>query len=325
MPTVISASRRTDIPAFFTPWLLHRLRAGFVMVRNPRNPLHVMRVSLAPEDVIATVLWSRDYGRLLPHLDEIDDRGLRPCFQFTFTGYGPSLEARTPPWDRVHPQFELLAQRYGRQRVVWRYDPIVIGSEHHAGWHVDQFSRLASILSPSVSDAVISFLDLYPSARNGLAAVHTMTGETFSPPLQQERIALAGRLVQAGAEAGIRVRACCEPDLVQAGVIGAARCIDPEMIRAAAGNAAVELNDAPTRKGCGCVFARDIGAYHCCAHGCVYCYANESPEAGKANALQVHAHANHLGDGDIQQQAPPRKRKAPEQLELRGMMRRKPT
>ena len=93
---ILSASRRTDIPAFFTPWLMQRIRAGVVMVRNPRNPAHVMRVSLLAHDVIAVVFWSRNYGPLIEHLDEIDDRGLRPIFQFTFTGYGPPLELRSP-------------------------------------------------------------------------------------------------------------------------------------------------------------------------------------------------------------------------------------
>jgi hypothetical protein len=322
---IVSASRRTDIPAFFTPWLMHRLREGFVMVRNPRNPLHVMRVSLAPGDVIATVFWSRDYGRLSAHLDEIDDRGMHPCFQFTFTGYGAPLEARTPSWSTALGQFQLLAKRYGPRRVVWRYDPIVIGSGHGPGWHLDQFSRLASELSGCVSDAVISLLDLYPSARKGLMAAHEATGETFAPPTMQQRVELARSLVQAGAAAGMRVRACCEPELVEAGAIAAARCIDPEMIRAAAGDSGLELKEAPTRKGCGCVFARDIGVYHCCAHGCVYCYANETPEVALAHASEVQATANHLGAGDLQEQAPQRKRKGAEQLVLRGMAHRKRT
>jgi hypothetical protein len=305
---IISASRRTDLPAFFTPWLMGRVRAGEVMVRNPRNPQHVMRISLAPADVVAVVFWSRDYGKLLAHLDELDDRGLRGCFQFTFTGYGELMEPRVPSLTRAAEQFEALAARYGRQRVVWRYDPVVFGSEHDEAWHLRQFRYLASVLGPCVTDVVLSFLDRYPSARRGLESLGAATGESFGAPSFAQRCALASELAAIGAERGLRVRACCEPDVVGAGAIAAARCIDPELIRAVAGDTA-QLKDAPTRKGCGCVWARDIGAYHCCAHGCVYCYANASPEAGLRGATQAEPAANHLGAGELCEQRPERKKR----------------
>ena len=301
---IISASRRTDIPAFFTPWLMSRIRAGFVLVRNPRNAEHVMRVSLAVEDVIAIVFWSRDYGRLLGHLAELDDRGFRPCFQFTLTGYGSPMELRAPSIDRTLGQFEQLARRYGRDRVVWRYDPIVIGSRHDAAWHIDHFRQLAAPIAASASNAVVSFLDLYPSARRGLAWVTQTSSETFHAPPLAQRIEMAGELAAIGAKLGMRVRACCEPDVAASGTIQPAACIDREMIRVVSGLPSIELKAAPTRKGCGCVLVRDIGAYQSCAHGCVYCYANESPEQGLARSREVDPGANHLGVGDLLENKP---------------------
>lgn len=294
---------------------MQRIRAGFVMVRNPRNPEHVMRVSLAADDVIAIVFWSRDYGRLLPYLDEIDARELRPCFQFTLTGYGAPLELRGPSEEQGIDQFRKLSARYGSRRVIWRYDPIVMGSRHDATWHLSRFEELARRLAGVSSDAVISFLDMYASARRGLAAVAEATGERFDAPTLEERIELAGKMVAIGVEHGMRVRICCEPDVAASAVIEPARCIDPELIQEIAGAAVLNLRAAPARKGCGCVFARDIGAYHCCAHGCVYCYANDSPEAGLDNARKVDASANHLGAGDIAEQKPP-SRKGAQQLRL---------
>ena len=314
---IFSASRRTDIPAFFTPWLMERIRAGFVMVRNPRNAAHVMRVSLASDDVVAMVFWSRDYGRLLPHLSEIDDRGLRPIFQFTFTGYGAPLERDSPPLGRVLGQFEQLAARYGRERVVWRYDPIVCSDARSANWHVGRFEGYAAQLDRVSGGCVLSFLDLYPSTRRALAAIADRTAEQFVAPTLEQRIALSRELTLRGEAAHLKVSLCCEPDVAAHG-LRPARCIDPDLVRAVAADPMLEFKDAPTRKGCGCVHARDIGAYHSCAHGCEYCYATETPEIGQANAKAVSVSANHLGQGDIEEAIPPRRTKG-QQLALPGV------
>lgn len=288
------------------PWMMTRVREGFVMVRNPRNPLQVMRVSLRAEDVAAVVWWSRDYGRLIDHLDELDGAGLRGIFQFTLTGYGPPLEPGGPSADEAFGQFETLSARYGPRRVVWRYDPILLGSGHSHAWHLKQFDLLAARLQGCVRDVAISFLDWYPSARAGLREVTSSTGESWPVPDLRERGELARELVAIGRERGMRVRACCELDVVQAGAIEGAHCIDAEVIQGIAGPF-VALKSAPTRKGCGCVHARDIGAYHSCPRGCAYCYANSSPAAGRAGASQVDPRSNHLGGGDLQESAPVRR------------------
>jgi len=314
---VVSASRRTDIPAFFMPWMIHRVRAGFVMVRNPRNPAHVLRVSLRAGDVAAVVWWSRDYGPLIERLDELDGFGLRGLFQFTLTGYGPPLEPAGPDVSSAADQLATLAARHGPDRVVWRYDPIVIGSVCTRAWHVAHFARLAARLQGATREAVISFVDPYPSTRTALRAIGERTGDTWPAPSLEERVGLARELAAIGADHGMRVRACCESDLVEAGAVQGARCIDAERIRAIAGPDVV-LKEAPTRKGCGCVHARDIGAYHTCPRGCAYCYANASPEAGRAGAREVDCRGNHLGPGDLEESLPKRRARSG-QLPLAGL------
>ena len=301
-PIVISASRRTDIPAFFSRWWMERVRAGHVMVRNPRNTKQVLRVSLLPDDVAAVVYWSRDYGRLLPWLPELDERGLVPCFHLTLNDYGPPLELRTPPFERVVEQLAALADRYGPDRVNWRYDPIVFGSRHDAAFHLEQFERLASAVAPYARRCIVSFLDPYPSARRELAAVTQATGETFDPPSATTRRALAQRLVPLARARSLALTACCETDI--ADLIPPARCIDPDILVPFMRGDPGLLRSSPTRKGCGCSFARDIGAYQMCGHGCVYCYANESPDAGLRNVRSVPLLANHLGPGDIEPSKP---------------------
>jgi hypothetical protein len=282
---------------------MERVRAGHVMVRNPRNAKQVLRVSLLPDDVAAVVYWSRDYGRLLPLLPELDDRGLAPCFHLTLNDYGPPLERRAPSFERVVEQLAALADRYGPDRVIWRYDPIVIGSRHDTAFHAEHFDRLASATAPHARRCVVSFLDRYPSTRRELASVSRATGETFDPPSASTRRAVAERLAALARDHGLSLTACCEVDV--ADLIPPARCIDPDLLtHFMRGNPDI-LRASPTRKGCGCVFARDVGAYHMCGHGCAYCYANESPEAGLRNAQSAEPSANHLGrGGDIEPSKP---------------------
>ncbi|OQB13949.1 MAG: hypothetical protein BWY17_02647 [Deltaproteobacteria bacterium ADurb.Bin207] len=274
---------------------MHRVREGRVLVKNPRNPRQVLDVSLRPNDVIAVVYWSRDYRRLLPHFPELEDRGLRPCFHLSLTGYGPPLEQRGPDVDTVLEQFERLAKRYGPSRTVWRYDPIILGSRHHEDFHEAHFASLAERIAPLVRCGIISFLDPYPSTKRGLKALEAAGYERWETPSFEQRKRLAARLVAVGKQHKLSVFACCEADLSEQ--IAPARCIDPEWIASFTSVPASAMRMAPTRKGCGCAFARDIGAYHTCGHGCVYCYANESPEAGLRHARQIKARSPHLGTG----------------------------
>lgn len=283
---------------------MHRVRQGNVLVRNPRNPKHIIDVSLRPQDVIAVVYWSRDYGRLLPHLPELDDRGLLPCFHLTLTGYGPPLELRGPSVDTVIDQFAHLANRYGADRIAWRYDPIILGSRHGFPFHEDNFGSLATRIAPLARRCIVSFLDPYPSTRRELAAIEATGLERFDRPSLSLRRGLAARLFSIAKAHGLSISACCEMELGD--VIVPARCIDSNWIGTFADAPPTAFRASPTRKGCGCAFARDIGAYQTCGHGCVYCYANESPDLGLRNARAVQSEANHLGEGTLEPQAPVR-------------------
>ncbi len=283
---------------------MNRVRQGNVLVRNPRNPKHVIDVSLRPQDVIAVVYWSRDYGRLLPHLPELDERGLSPCFHLTLTGYGPPLELRGPSADAVIDQFARLAERYGPDRIAWRYDPIVLGSRHGVSFHEDNFEVLAIRIAPFARRCIVSFLDPYPSTRRELAAIEATGLERFDSPVLSLRRGLAARLVRIAKDHGLSISACCEVELGD--LIAPARCIDADWIGTFTHAPPTAFRSSPTRKGCGCAFARDIGAYQTCGHGCVYCYANESPDVGLRNARAVQPEANHLGEGTLEARAPVR-------------------
>ena len=135
MPAVISASRRTDIPAFYGEWLLGRLRAGFVEVRNPYNPKQVKRVSLRAQDVDCLVLWTKNPDPLAGRLDELEKLCPRFYFQYTLNDYPRELEPSLASAAERIKTFTALAARLGPERVVWRYDPVIVSSHTDAGYH----------------------------------------------------------------------------------------------------------------------------------------------------------------------------------------------
>lgn len=124
---VISVSRRTDIPAFYSEWFMNRVRDGYVRWVNPFSRL-VHRISLRPEDVIAFVLWSKNYAPLLPYLDELDASGYRMLFHFTINGLPKAFEPRVPDAAEMVKCAHSLSRRYGPDPVLWRYDPVLMSS-----------------------------------------------------------------------------------------------------------------------------------------------------------------------------------------------------
>ena len=270
-PLLISASRRTDLPAFHLPWFLARVRAGFCHWVHPYNA-SVSRISLAPEDVSAIVFWTRHPGALLPHLDELRER-YALAFQVTINGYGPPLETHNPPASKAVADLERLADRAGVDGVLWRYDPIVLGGGLDAREHVRRFRALAERLEGVTRRCTFSFVDFYGKTERNLARLEREEGTHFDRPGLEEKRALAQELAGIAARHGIDLRSCCDDSLLGEGV-GKSRCVDPEVMEAVRGADLVPApRAAPTRKDCGCVRSVDVGTYDTCSFGCAYCYA----------------------------------------------------
>ena len=274
---IVSASRRTDIPAFYGEWLLNRLRQGVVLVRNPFNPLQVSRVNLDPQQIDCIVFWTKNPAPLLPRLPEIDRLGYRYVFQFTITACDRSLERHVPAKDERLNTFRTLAERIGPERVLWRFDPILFTRSQGLGLLLREFSDLAAKLRGYTRQCTVSFLSLYAKCRRNLAGVDLLI------PEDQERMAFVRRLVEIAAESDIGLRACCDPFLNEQCGIEAARCIDDRLLTTILGHLVRISKDRGQRPGCGCIASIDIGAYNTCPHGCRYCYANVSERAVTAN------------------------------------------
>jgi hypothetical protein len=278
-PAIVSASRRTDVPAFHARWFVNRVRAGYCHWVHPYTA-RVQRVSLAPQDVLAIVFWTRNPGPVMPHLPELTGRGFSILFQFTITGLGPPVESHNPPLARSLSRLEELAARLGPQAVLWRYDPIVLSPSLTPALHVERFSQLASRLEGMTRRCTFSFVDFYGKTERNLGRVEAQTGERFRRPAAGEKIRLARELGAIAAAHGMSFLSCCDDSLL-GGPVGKSRCVDPEAVRAIRGGALPDLPARPTRKDCGCVRSVDIGSYDTCAFGCAYCYAVSGPAAAR--------------------------------------------
>ena len=283
-PAVISASRRTDLPAFHTPWLLQRLRDGRCEVRNPFNGT-VRAVDLRPEAVLALVLWTRDPRPLLPHLDELAERGHPLLFLVTLNDYPAHLEPRLAPVDDVVGALHELRERLGPDAVVWRYDPVILADAMDPAWHLHHASGLAGRLAGATDQCIASWVDAYRKTERNLLPALDREGQALWPEDEERDRGLARDLCAALGAHGIGLTLCCEPALVQ-DAVPAASCVDPARLSRLAGRE-VRLPRRPTRPWCGCHASIDIGAYDTCPRGCVYCYANASPEAGRRGAARL--------------------------------------
>lgn len=276
---IISASRRTDLPSCYFEWFLHRLKEEYVLVRNPRNPRQISRVSLSPEVVDGIVFWTKNPASMLGYLGELEK--YRYYFQFTLTAYGPEAEPGLPSKNKtIIPAFRQLSREIGRERVIWRYDPIFLSPRYTWEYHCRYFEVLASRLASYTGRCTVSFLDWYQKTRKnarGLGIVHMDVNQ------QTE---LLGCLASIGEKYGITLDVCGEDqDYSSAGVLQA-HCIDKGLLEQI-GNYKLKVSrDKNQRSACGCISSIDIGAYDTCQNGCLYCYANESPAAVQGNCAK---------------------------------------
>ena len=292
---IISASRRTDIPAFYARWFINRVRAGWCEVPNPFNRDQVSTISLAPEDVDVIVFWTRNPHPLFPYLQELDARGFRYYFQFTLLDYPPLIDRHNPPLRSSLDTFRTLADRIGPGRLIWRYDPIVLSEITSAEYHQETYARLAASLHGCTQRTVISFMDLYAKTRRRLEAIAAqgarllpVTGksETGGQDLTAAMSALVSGLVETAHSHEMEIVSCAEELDLQPYGVRPGKCIDDELVGRLFDLDVSHVKDPGQRKACGCVQSKDIGMYDSCLFGCSYCYATSSFERSRENFLR---------------------------------------
>lgn len=273
---IISASYKTDIPAFYGEWFLNRLRAGYCKMVNPYGR-QVYRVSLAPEDVDGIVFWTKNLGPFFGALGEVRKRGLPCVIQYTINGYPRELERAVVDPERSAAHMRMLAGEYGPRVPVWRYDTILFSSLTDADFHRRNFEALARRLEGSTDEVVVSFAQIYRKTARNMNRAARECGFEWEDPADEEKRRLLEGLAPMARARGMHLTVCSQRKYLMPGVEDA-RCIDARRLSDVAGRP-IKARLKGNRPDCGCYQSRDIGEYDTCPHGCVYCYAVNSQEA----------------------------------------------
>ena len=264
---IISASRRTDIPTYYSEWFMNRIREGYALARNPMNAHQVSRISLSPEVVDGIVFWTKNPAPMLDKLPQLKD--YMYYFQFTLNAYEQDVEADVPLKHKyIVPTFQRLSEMIGPERVVWRYDPILVSDKYTFDYHVKYFELLAKKLASYTQKCTISFLDMYVKTERNVA------GLNIQPWTLELQDAMAKSLAEIAHSYGLELETCAEGIELEKYGIKHAHCIDGELFAKLLGCPLKVGKDKNQRKECGCVDSVDIGAYNTCRNGCRYCYAN---------------------------------------------------
>lgn len=272
---ILSASRRTDIPAFFSDWFISRIEAQYAYVRNPMNIHQVSKIRLAPDLVDCIVFWSKNPGPIVNRLDKLSD--YMYYFQFTLNAYDRDIEMHLPPLDERIRTFRLLSERIGRHRVIWRYDPILLNGRYTVNWHTETFAYLAEKLCDATERVTISFIDYYAKISNNLKknGIYELSHD--------EKNRIAEHFAGTAHSCNLHIDTCAEDiDLSRYG-IEHAHCIDGKLISRLLGCPVDTDKDKNQRPHCGCAASIDIGLYNTCRNGCIYCYANHNSETRRRN------------------------------------------
>jgi len=295
-PYIVSASRATDIPAFFSEWFMARLREGYCARRTRQNKDWSYT---SFENCKIFVFWTKNPTPLLPFLDEIIQRGYRFYFQYTINDY-VEYEPNLPPLSSRLDAFKTIAQKYGRHTIIWRYDPVFLSNRLTIPGLISKINDIGTRLSESTNKLVFSFVDLdkyyfvkIRLSKNGLSCNELQ---------KKERIQFVERLEDINAKwpNPLRLATCAENDDFRSYGVQKSRCVDPELIEhlipseknvlhsLGIGQGQLTLmpgisrfenqeslfvKDKSQRHECGCAPSKDIGEYNTCKHGCVYCYA----------------------------------------------------
>lgn len=312
-PHIISASRSTDIPAFYAEWFFNRLTAGYLSWRNPFNGKSSY-ISFAKTRLI--VFWSKNPRPILPYLKRLDERGIGYYFLFTLNHYdGTGLEPDVPLFEERVDTFRELSNLIGKERVLWRFDPaFLIRDRLELPALMERYRIAGDAVHPYTDKLIFSFaeISIYAKVRRNLNRVGTDYIE-FNPELKRE---FAERLVELNRDWGLELASCAMNEDFQALGIHHNRCIDVrrviqlfgddrELIRFLnaedyTGNEidalARQLKDSGQRAECGCMISKDIGQYNTCPHFCVYCYANHLPAKIKVGYSRHNPHSLNIAD-----------------------------
>jgi hypothetical protein len=292
---VLSASRRTDIPAFYMEWFMDRMDNGAFEVRNPYNS-QIRDVIATVNTVHTIVFWSKNFGPFLDggYGERLKKMGYNLFFNFTINSESKYLEPNVPSLSERLNQLSELAGTYPPESISWRFDPvcryaITLGTVMD---NLDDFTKIAEHAGRSgITRCITSFMDLYPKIQKRTSRTQTLS---FMPFSLREQALILNAMQSKLKACGLQLYTCCEKELLQSlpqtSGIKAAACIPNDLLMRLFGGQLSLKKDTGQRvsSGCGCKISVDIGAYdqHPCFHNCLYCYANPSAPPEKEKTRQ---------------------------------------
>lgn len=288
---ILFVSGRCDIPAFYTPWFFQRLKEGYVDVRNPYDTHQISRIYLDKNNVDAILFCTKNPLPMLPRLDEIHFPFL---FHVTLTPYHKDVERHVPDKTKIIEGIKQLSEKIGKDRVIVRYDPILLSEHYTITYHMKAFEKLCRELQGYIDHIIISFVDMYKNTQK-----HAYLMKLKKIELEDIH-ALGKSLGNIGKDYQIPIKTCAEAFDLSLYGIEKGLCVDKEKMEKLVGYSL--RNGKGVRKECGCMETVDIGDYNCCAHECLYCYANYDNKKIK-DRVQLHdpnssVLLGHIGEKD---------------------------
>jgi len=263
---ILSASRRTDIPAFFSDWFINRINEGFIYVKNPVNRKQISKLILTKESIDCIVFWTKNPSPIISKLNIL--KNIPYYFQFTITPYDTTIEPNVPNKNLLINEFRKLSGLIGSQRVIWRYDPIFFTPIFNVDYHVKYFEQIAGKLKGYTDKCIISIFDEYRNCEKNMRNTGYSLGEKNVILSLMEKLAIIAKSNK------ITLETCAENLDLSHYEIRKGKCIDDKLIERITGVKIKPEKDKYQRLECGCISSVDIGAYDSCPHNCLYCYAN---------------------------------------------------
>ena len=267
---ILSCSRRTDIPCYYSEWFYNRLRERYFMVRNPMNPKQITRCEFKNSDIDCIVFWTKNPKPMIGRIKELT--GYNYYFQYTLNGYGTEIEKHIPSKRHCIETFKELYEK-GNGHIIWRYDPIIFTKKYTPEFHLNNFESIAKELKGYTSKCVISFVDRTSCNADFLNSIGEY--QLAKPALDKFCKSLSG----IAKNYGIRLTACAEKADLAKWDIEKAKCIDDEYIERLIGFPVHNNKATGQRELCNCIASVEMGAYSTCANGCGYCYASKGKTA----------------------------------------------
>ena len=284
---ILNTGGRTDTVQYYSQWLLGRFREGYVLSRNPLFPDSVSRIELDPATIDVVVFCSKDYSPILDRLHEISDR-FRCYYHYTITAYGEDIEPRVPSIERSIDTCRRLSAQVGRERIAWRYDPVLLTPKYTIERHLETFDRMAEALAPCVGRCIFSFVGMYKKLEYNMPELRSVTPE--------QRLILAEGMGRIAQRHGLTLQTCGTAERYEQFGIAHSGCMTAQIFHDALGldfrrtthrgptrTLLNKSNEVTNRAGCGCMESRGLGDYNSCPNGCRYCYANKDHQKALQN------------------------------------------